>query len=193
MMSKFTAAHRKPIANPSSTGSVEAIASVPEPAYRPAPAMGVDADSGERMGSFSRRRLRQRGQAMVEFALGLPLLLTLITGLVMFGVAFNNELTLTYATDAAAQLLSISRGQTTDPCATTSSAFYSAAPYLTAANLGFTVVLNGVKYTGTSCSTAALVESETAQVTVTYPCSLGIFGFGVNSFSLTAQTTALIQ
>jgi len=145
------------------------------------------------MGKFNRRELGERGQAMAEFALGLPLLLTLITGLVMFGVAFNNELTLTYATDAAAQLLSISRGQTADPCMTTSNAFYSSAPYLTPSALGFTIVLNGTKYTGTSCTSAALVESETAQVTVTYPCTLGIFGFTLSNFSLTAQTTALVQ
>jgi Flp pilus assembly protein TadG len=200
MMSKFTAAHRKPIANTSSTASVAAIASVPEPAYRPAPAMGVDADAGERMGSFSRRRLRQRGQAMVEFALGLPLLLTLITGLVMFGVAFNNELTLTYATDAAAQLLSISRGQTTDPCQTASQAVYSAAPQLNQSNLAFTIVLNGTSVTTNStqpsCSGSQqyLVQSQPARVTATYPCNLTILGvnFAPNC-TLTAQSTVLIQ
>ena len=137
--------------------------------------------------------LRERGQALLEFALGVPLLLALITGMVMFGVAFNNELTLTYATNTAAQLLSISRGQTTNPCQTTANAFYSAAPYLTASNLTFTIVLGGSSYSGASCSSAQLVASETAQLTVTYPCSLGIFGFGITNFNLTAKTTTLIQ
>jgi Flp pilus assembly protein TadG len=173
-MSKFPAAHRKPNPDTSRTAN-------------------VGAGAGYRMGSLNRRRLHRRGQAVLEFALGLPLLLTLITGLVMFGVAFNNELTLTYATDAAAQLLSISRGQTTNPCQTTANAFYASAPYLTQADLTFTIVLNGTSHTGTSCSGAALVESETAQVTVTYPASIGIFGFGISNFNLTAQTTALIQ
>jgi len=193
MASRLPLAHRKALSNTAGTGYAGAIVTLAEPGYRLAQTMGVDADPGERMARPDRRSLHERGQAVLEFALGLPLLLTLITGLVMFGVAFNNDLTLTYATEAAAQLLSISRGQTSDPCATTSSAFYSAAPYLTASSLGFTIVLGGQKYTGTSCASAQLVESETAQVTVTYPCSLGIFGFGVSNFSLTAQTTALIQ
>jgi Flp pilus assembly protein TadG len=174
MTSKFTAAHRKAIPDTSR-------------------AANVGAGARERMRSLNRRRLHQRGQAVLEFALGLPLLLALITGLVMFGVAFNNELTLTYATDAAAQLLSISRGQTTDPCQTTANAFYSSAPYLTASNLAFSIALNGHSYAGTTCSGAQLVASETAQVTVTYPCTIGIFGFAISNFNLTAQTTALIQ
>jgi len=193
MISKFPAAHRKPTLNRSSTAHIEAMATMPEPAHWPAKAIGVDAGDWERVGRFTAGRLHERGQSVLEFALGLPLLLTLITGLVMFGIAFNNELTLTYAADAAAQLLSISRGQTTDPCQTTANAVYSSAPYLNQSDLAFTIVLGGHSYAGASCSGAQLVESETAQVTVTYPCSLGIFGFSVANFSLTAQTTALVQ
>ncbi|MGO9338026.1 MAG: TadE family protein, partial [Terracidiphilus sp.] len=39
----------------------------------------------------------ERGSALVEMALALPILLVLITGICAFGVAFNNELTLTSA------------------------------------------------------------------------------------------------
>lgn len=134
------------------------------------------------------------GQAMAELALVLPVLLTVLIASVMFGVAFNNDLQLTFATNAAAQLLSISRGQTTDPCQTTSQAVYSAAPYLNQSNLTFTIVLGGTSFKGTSCTSATLVESETAQVTSTYPCNLQMFGFNpAPSCALTAQTTVLIQ
>ena len=139
---------------------------------------------------------RHAGQSMVEFALTLPLLLTLLTASVALGIAFNNDLQLTFATDTAAQLLSISRGQTTDPCQTTSQAVYSATPSLNQSNLGFTIVLDGHSFTTPSCSGGQqyLVQYQSAQVTVTYPCNLQIFGFNpAPSCTLKAQTTVLIQ
>ncbi len=148
------------------------------------------------MGKFNRRRLDGQGQGMVEFALVLPLLLTLLIGSVEFGVAFNKDLQLTYATNAAAQLLSISRGQTTDPCQTTSQAVYSAAPYLNQSNLNFAIVLDGHSFTTPSCSGGQnyLVQSQSAQVTVTYPCNLQLFGFNpAPNCALKAQTTVLVQ
>ena len=139
----------------------------------------------KRLGRF---RLRDDpGQAMTEFALSVPLLLGLLMAIVVFGVAFNNELTLTSATTIGAQQLSISRGDTSDPCATTVTAVTSAAPGLTAADLTYTiqigttsgtppVITYGSAIGGTSCSGASgdLVSGDTAKVTVTYPCSLNI-------------------
>ncbi len=128
--------------------------------------------------------------------MALPLLLTILTGSFAFGIAFNNYLQLTYATDAAAQLLSISRGQTTDPCNTTTQAVYSAAPNLKPASLGFTIVMDGHSFTSTSCSgdQQYLVQSQSAQVKATYPCNIQIFGLTVApSCALTAQTTVFIQ
>jgi Flp pilus assembly protein TadG len=150
----------------------------------------------ERMGKFNRRRVGQRGQSTVELALALPLLLTLLIGAVEFGVAFNNELALTFATTAGGQLLSISRGQTTDPCHTASQAVYSAAPNLNQSNLNFTITLGGHSFTSPSCSGQQdyLVQSQSAQVTVTYPCNLQLFGFNpAPNCALSAQTTVLIQ
>ena len=148
------------------------------------------------MGKFNRRRPNERGQALVELALGLPLLLTLLIGSVEFGIAFNNELALTFATTAGGQLLSISRGQTTDPCQTASQAVYSAAPYLNQSNLNFTIVLGGHSFSTPSCSggQSYLVQSQNAQVKVTYPCNLKLFGVNpAPNCTLTAQTTMVIQ
>jgi Flp pilus assembly protein TadG len=141
---------------------------------------------------------------MVEFALSLPLLLTVLVATIVFGVAFNNQQALTAATTAGAQQLSISRGQTSDPCATTSATVQAAVgPSITQGSLGFSVafgsgnpVTYGSPFTGTSCTGAAndMVSGNTAKVTVTYPCNLEVYGFNiVPGCTLTAQTAELIQ
>lgn len=150
------------------------------------------------------RARNARGQAIVEFAMSVPLILTVLIASVVFGVAFNNELTLTSATTTGAQLLSISRGSTSDPCATTSTAVTNAAPGLTASNLVFSIafgtgspVTYGPAFSGTSCGSAAtyLVSGNTAKVTVTYPCNLTVMGynFAPSGCTLSAQTAELIQ
>jgi len=154
--------------------------------------------SGDRQ-ACGRARGHQ-GQAAAEFALSLPLLLIILTATLIIGVALYNDLQLTFATAAGGQLLSISRGQTTDPCKTTSQAVYQAAPYLNPSNLKFTIVLGANTVSANSaqpsCSGSQqyLVQSQSAQVTATYPCNLKIFGFSpVGNCALTARTTVLIQ
>jgi Flp pilus assembly protein TadG len=155
---------------------------------------------GEGKARFCRPRVTERGQALVEFAFVAPLLLTLLSALAVFGIAFENDLQLTYATDNAAQLLSISRGQTTDPCKTLSQAFYSAAPYLTQGNIDFTIVLGSTTVARNAANPTCsgdqtyMVQSQNAAVTATYPCNLQIFGYSpVPNCALKAQTTAMIQ
>ena len=141
-----------------------------------------------------------RGQAFVEFAIVAPLLLMLLTAIAMFGIAFDRYLALSFATDAGAQLLAISRGQTTDPCTTTSAAVYSAAPQLTASSVKFTILLGGTAVANAAASPTCsgkqtlLVQANTAQVTATYPCNIQIFGMNpVPRCTLTAQTSVAIQ
>jgi Flp pilus assembly protein TadG len=153
-------------------------------------------------GDTPQRALNESGQAMIEMALALPLLLLVLTGILTFGLAFNNYVLLTEATSIGARTLAISRGATTDPCATASSAVIAAAPLLASANLSFTFVLNGTTYTGTSCSSGSsttgaagnLVQGANAIVTVTYPCSLAVYGANYAPHcSLQAQMTELVQ
>ena len=152
----------------------------------------------------ARARFRgEEGQSLVEFALVLPILLIIVWGVVVFGIAINQYLTLTFATDNSVQLLAISRGQTTDPCNLTATTFYGAAPGLTQANLTFTIVLDGTNVGGKTCSSgstttgaaADLVAGTPASVTVSYPCNLTIFGinFAPSGCTLTAQTSEDIQ
>jgi Flp pilus assembly protein TadG len=165
----------------------------------------------KRLGRF---RLRDDpGQAMTEFAMGVPILLLLLVASAYFAVAFNNELTLTQATTTGAQQLSISRGDTSDPCATTVTAVTSAAPGLNPADLTYSIafgtpntatpptIVYGTPITGTgsgfSCSGDAsdLVSGHTAQVIITYPCNLTFMGinFAPSGCTLQAQTAELIQ
>lgn len=142
------------------------------------------------------------GSSLVEMAVSLPVLLLIVTGILTFGIAINNYITLTDATNVAARQLAISRGQTTDPCSLTASAVYAAAPILKQSNFTFSFVFNGTPYTGTSCSSASisagaagnLVQGGTALVTVTYPCSLKVYGASyVPGCTLQAQTAELVQ
>ena len=97
---------------------------------------------------WAERSEREEGGALVEFAVTLPVLLLLVTGILVFGVAFSNYIMLNEATAIGARQLAISRGQTLDPCKTVVNAVYAAAPLLVPANLTVTVTLNGQSYAG---------------------------------------------
>ena len=110
---------------------------------------------------------------------------------------------LTEATSVGARQLSVSRGQTLDPCQTFSGAVIAAAPLLAQASMVFTISLNGTTYSGTSCSSgdinsgaaANMILGTNAAVTVTYPFSLNVYGIKLVPAGslLTAQTTELMQ
>jgi Flp pilus assembly protein TadG len=148
------------------------------------------------------------GQSLVEFALCLPPLLLIVTGISAFALTLNNYLILTDATNVGARQLSISRGQTLDPCATVASAVYAAAPTLTKSKLTFSFTLNSVPITsamglvagGASCPSAStttgaagdLVQGAPAMVTVAYPCTLVLYKQTM-ACALQTQTTELVQ
>ena len=153
----------------------------------------------QKVKNLLRNTSNEGGQALIEFALCLPVLVAVAMGIFSFGLVLNNYLTLTNATNVSAQLLSISRGQSSDPCATAAQAFYPAAPSLTQSSLKFTIALGGTVVWGpaggtVTCSSATLVEGQSAQVTVTYPCSFTLYGFNPQpSCTLKAQTAEAIQ
>jgi len=153
------------------------------------------------------------GSSLIEFALCLPPLMLLMTGIFAFGIAVGNYVMLTNACSAGAMQLAISRGQLSspnyDPCALAVSAVEAAAPTLTAANLKFVVVLNTTTYptSGTptanlSCTSTSetagaagnLIQTDPVTVTVTYPCSLVVYN--ANNFpscTLTAKASEAVQ
>lgn len=147
-----------------------------------------------------RRGNGEAGQALLEFAYIMPVLLVVVFGLIVFGLALNNYLAVTEATSTGARYLSTLRGQTTDPCVDTVNTVVAAAPNLTATSFTFKLVLNGTTYgpgsNALSCQGGKnnLVQSGPAQVVVTYPCNLKVMGINfAPGCTLTAQTTERVQ
>jgi Flp pilus assembly protein TadG len=164
----------------------------------------------------------ERGQALLEFAYILPIMMLLVFLGIVLGTATSNYQEMTNAVAAGAQALAVSRGQTLNPCTTVSGPFYAAAPNLNQTNLLFTITTGPAgsstitNYLGSpntanpSCAAASttsapasyLTQGATATVKVTYPCSLTPFGnnftafgikFGPYNCTLTAQTAESVQ
>ncbi len=115
------------------------------------------------------------------------------TGMVSFGFALCQQMALTNAVNVGAQSLALSRGQTSDPCATAVSAIENAAPSLTTSKLSFSFVINGTTYNSSSCTAASMVQGTSAQVAAHYPCILAVYGLSAPSCGLGAQTAEMIQ
>jgi Flp pilus assembly protein TadG len=147
--------------------------------------------------SISRRAgaCGRRGQSFIEFTLVAPMLMITVTGMLSFGITMHNFLVLTNGVNVGAEVLAVSRGQTSDPCATTVTAVENAAPSLVAANLTFKFVIDGTSFSGTSCASGAadMVQGQTASVAVTYPCTLAVYGLTVPSCTLGTKTAEMIQ
>jgi Flp pilus assembly protein TadG len=144
----------------------------------------------------------EHGNILVEIGLSLPLLLLMFVGIFDFGIAYNNQLTLTQAVGSGAQYLQTIRTTTTNPCSDTLTAIENAAPMLTGSNISLALNLNGTNEppsgtptTSLSCSGAQsyLTAQTPVTVTATYPCSLPlVFTRGVtwvSSCSLSATVT----
>jgi Flp pilus assembly protein TadG len=177
----------------------------------PSLAMNIDSRPRGLWERVSRHVRAEQGGSLVEFALVLPLLMLIVTGITTFGIALNNYMELTEATGIGAQQLAISRGNTTDPCSTVASAVEGAAPYLTPASLQFTLTLDGTAYgpyagnttwSSSTCSSAStstgaagnLVQGQSAVLKVTYPCNLAVYGINyAPSCVLSAQVTEIVQ
>lgn len=152
--------------------------------------------------AMTTRNRGEEGGALVEMAIVLPVLMLIVTGIFSFGITLNNYLELTDAVSIGARYLALQAGQTLDPCASAVTKIEQAAPYLKPANLTFTFVLNGTSYSGTSCNSSSfttgaagnLTSATPAQVNVTYPCSLAVYGKNlVPSCMIMAQTTEMVQ
>jgi Flp pilus assembly protein TadG len=126
-----------------------------------------------------RRHQRERGQALVEFALVLPLLALLLFGVIQFGIAFNNYVTLTDAVRAGARSAAVSRFAPS-PGAQAEDAVRDAAVNLDQDKLAVTV-------------TSSWVRGEDVRVVGTYPYELNLVGLVVASGSLKSETTERVE
>jgi len=153
-----------------------------------------------RQGAGKRGR-GEDGQALVEFAIVLPLLLILVTGIIQFGLLFNKYITLTDAVRSGAQTLALGRGLS-DPC---DPAVLQAVNSATAIGLTSAQVTpsfaSGSDYCGsgtytynTSGNTAGNEgEGDQGTLTATQPFTLSVFGLGIMSLNLSASASDAIE
>jgi Flp pilus assembly protein TadG len=132
----------------------------------------------------------QKGQAFVEFAVVLPILLLLVFGIIQFGIAFNNYLTLTDAVRAGARQAAVSRTlpDRVGPAVARVRAAAASLPSSTDASvLPVTVTpkaLNG---------TQSWEQGGDVTVTASYPYSINLLGLVVKAGRLTSQTTERVE
>lgn len=142
-------------------------------------------------------RTQSEGSALVEMAVVLPLMMLLITGFCFLGIAVDNYLILTHATDVGARYLAVGRGQLTDPCAQTVSVIQNAAPGLSSSKLSYTFTIGSSSNFGSSCNTTAdlayMSAGATATVNVTYTYSLILYGRSPTTFTMQTQTSEVVQ
>ena len=149
---------------------------------------GPDRRSGVR-GRARRTARDEGGQALVEFALVIPVLMLILLGILKFGILYNNYLQLTDAVRSGARQMSIERGQG-DPCGD------AAGALIASANLGSGLT---VKITDSNPADSAdiytfaapsgpgvgtcppIASGDAVTVAATYPCDLNFMG--INFFS----------
>jgi Flp pilus assembly protein TadG len=152
-----------------------------------------------------RRARREDGQALVELALAMPLLLLLLMGIIQFGIMISDYSTLVDAARAGAQELAVGRGLS-DPCdlavsqAMTNTAgamslpssditpsFHSTADYCgTSSGCAF-------KYQSSCNANGNLVQGDEATMTISYPYTLSVIGLGVLHLNLSSSSSDAIQ
>src|SRR6476660_3038918 len=143
----------------------------------------------------SQRDLRvEQGQALVEFAMVIPLLALIVLGVVKFGALYTNYTQLIDAARSSARQFAIERGQA-DPCGDTVSRLAAGAGSLTTSDITaqLTVVGDSNIYTYSSGSSSGTcptrVAGSAATVNVSYPCDLQILGINCLP-GCTLRTTA---
>jgi len=150
-------------------------------------------------------RFGDKGQALVEAAIVLPLMLMLLVGMFSVGVAMIQYEMLGEATFAGSQQFQNGRGILTDPCASVATAVSAALPNWVAANITYSASITDD--TGTaqtipastgsfSCAGGAnyLTQYEPATLTVSYPYTwIPIYGVKLGTGALTRSQTVLVE
>jgi Flp pilus assembly protein TadG len=123
----------------------------------------------------------ESGQTMTEFAIVLPIFVALLFGIIQFGIAFNNYVTLTDAARAGARKGAVSRNSS-DPAGDCRAAVLAAATDLNQSVLAPTV----------QCVSSWQPGSD-VEVDASYPYSINLFGFVVKSGNLTTAMKERVE
>lgn len=162
----------------------------------------------EKSGFAPQNLLRDsEGGSLIEFALILPCMTLLITGMVWFGIALNNYIVLTNAVGTGARALALARGQTTpslagtDPCSYAVQSANAVATTLNASKISYAIewttytssgVAVATSYTN-SCTGLSLNANDNIKIKAVYPFTAFVYGWKPTRLDLTAQTAELVQ
>lgn len=148
----------------------------------------------------------ERGGALVEMAIALPVMMLLITAVVSFGLLLSSYLVVSHAVDVGARNLALSRGASTNPCSDAVTVIQNSAPTLAASSLTYTFKIGADTFSGSStgfsgtdsssCSqlgVSDMVAGDTATVTVSFPMQLAVYGWVPKTLNVTATTSEIIQ
>jgi Flp pilus assembly protein TadG len=129
----------------------------------------------------------ERGQAVTEFAVILPVLLLVLFAIFQFGVIFNNYIQVSAAAREGARKGVVSRNA--GNCSTVNgmaqTAAKNAAPGLDQTKTTVTVT--------DTCTNNALAPGTDLTVTVSYPWSVSLLGAVVASGNMSSSTTMRVE
>jgi Flp pilus assembly protein TadG len=144
-----------------------------------------------------RNTRREKGQAVVELALVLPIVLMLLLGIVQFGMLFKDYIALTDATRAAARQGSVARSlqppSSREPSVV--SRAQKAGVNLDPAKMTITVELrdtNGTLMTPNDAD-SSWVKSGDVTVRTSYPFKVKLLGLVLFTGALQSRTTERIE
>ncbi len=159
----------------------------------------------------------ERGQSLAEFGILAVALFPVLLGTISFGIAFNNQITLTNAVSNAAQVVMAGPGVVTDPCQAANnalalsgstlnnSAIYGSNPLsftlsaytntTTPNTVGpYTVVFSGSGAPSCTAEAADLTIGQEVVVSATYGCKLTIYGVNfASNCVLKSQAAEAVQ
>jgi Flp pilus assembly protein TadG len=138
------------------------------------------------------------GQALVEFALALPLLVLFLFGIIYFAEALNYWNTETNAVNVAARYVSVIGNQTSDPTCTfngTTAADNVTAYAVCKGATGASVLNNGCAKVVDLTSAGAFKSGDQVQVTMKYNDAIPAIGnlFGPVSIPITSSATMMLE
>ncbi len=143
-----------------------------------------------RIRALSHRARRQDGQAYVEFALVLPILLLIVMGIVQFGTAFKDYIALTDSVRVGARQASVSRS-IIDPNQRVPiivQKMKDAAGTLDTSKMVITVT----PYDPVT-NTATWAPSGDVTVRASYPFKVNLFGIVIFDSTMNSRTTERVE
>ena len=140
------------------------------------------------------------GGSLVEFAVTLPLILLLMTGIFSFSFALCQKIILSEAMSVGGRLLAVDRGDI-DPCDTVSKAIYKAAPSLTKSSLDAYVHDQRRQLWNRCCNVSRIrggkntdmVQGQNATIQASFPVSITVYGTSFSNMGLGDNITEVIQ